>query len=568
MVEYPTKIPPGFGLNVQPKDADIYLDFDSSLGRGSGVLLSLIFQLPKWGFERVKIDEMVVVTPVFQQYYQLTIKQKEELEAIIKSSLASIATALSDLEMLKHDLRKYKEFMDYFKMIEVGKKKGDEKLRLQGEQALKAIFIDQVDAHTDLPNQPIALRSIVSRWPTIISDFMKLSDEDVDPRKIKEKYNVSEAEGVVLATKNKLYKEWRDELFKKAVEERFKSLLAMVEARKKSYEEYKEMIKPTLRRYKSIVDGLSLKSAPEIERAAFWRPGSQAMSIDMATIWAWKPFAVPEKYKSVREAPLDEIPAEKAGFKPEEIELLKKEKLIDEEGKVKALPMEPSIDDVVRKIIKDIEKEYKVKITAKEIFKARQRLVERFEKSVTGVTDYESWVFSPYFMFFEIPVIRAVIRLPNGTEIEDLMFNRFKAWLSTQNVIIARLIELEAKDKQLENFMKQMLGEAGVSLKKKDEVEEIVSIDELVEEYTIKLEEEKKEEKKAKIENPFEGIGKAINKFFKFFGIELEFFRAKVPYKTPYEFAFKERITKYYLREVGGTFGMIVGFVKSSFGVP
>ena len=561
---------PGFGINVSVPNADIYLDFDSSLGRGSGVLISLIFQLPKWGFERVKIDETVVVTPVFQQYYQLTIKQKEELEAIIKSSLASIATALSDLEMLKHDLRKYKEFMDYFKMIEVGKKKGDEKLRLQGEQALKAIFIDQVDAHTDLPNQPIALRSIVARWPTIISDFMKLSDEDVDAQKIKEKYNVSEAEGVVLATKNKLYKEWRDELFKRAVEERFKSLLGMVEARKKSYEEYKEMIKPTLRRYKSIVDGLSKAGiASDLERAAFWRPGSQAMSLDTATIWAWKPFAAPEKYKSVREAPLDEIPAEKAGFKPEEIELLKKEKLIKSNGKVKALPMEPSIDDVVRKIIKDIEKEYNVKITAKEIFNARQKLVERFEKSVTGVTDYESWIFSPYFMFFEIPVIRAVIRLPNGTEIEDLMFNRFKAWLSTQNVIIARLIELEAKDKQLENFIKQMLGEAGVSLKK-DTIEEIVSIDELVKEYTIKLEEEekKKEEKKAKIENPFKGIGEAISKFFEFFGIELKFFKAKVPYETPYEFAFKDRITKYYLKEVGGTFNMIVNFIKSSFGVP
>ena len=121
---------PGFGINVAVPNADIYLDFDSSLGKGSGVLLSLIFQLPKWGFDRVKIDETIVVTPVFQQYYQLTIKQKEELEAIIKSSLASIATALSDLEMLRHDLRKYKEFMDYFKMIEVGKKKGDEKLLL------------------------------------------------------------------------------------------------------------------------------------------------------------------------------------------------------------------------------------------------------------------------------------------------------------------------------------------------------------------------------------------------------------------------------------------------------
>jgi hypothetical protein len=573
MVDYPTDIhekTPGLGINIQPKDCDIYLDFDCSLGKGSGVLLSLIFQLPKWGFDRVKIDETIVVTPVFQQYYQLTIKQKEELEAIIKSSLASIATALSDLEMLRHDLRKYKEFMDYFKMIEVGKKKGDEKLRLQGEQALKAIFIDQVDAHTDLPNQPIALRSIVARWPTIISDFMKLSDEDVDPQKIKEKYKVSEAEGVVLATKNKLYKEWRDELFKKAVEERFKSLIALVEARRKSYEEYKEMLKPTLRRYKSIVDGLNTGLASDLERAAFWRPGSQAMSLDTATIWAWKPFAAPEKYKSVRETPLDEIPAEKAGFKPEEIELLKKEGFLKGDGKVKALPMEPSIDDVVRKMVEKIEKGYKVKITAKEIFKARQKLVDRFEKSVTGVTDYESWIFSPYFMFFEIPVIRAVIRLPNGTEIEDLMFNRLKVWLSTQNIIIARLIELEAKDKQLDNFVSQMLGEAGVSLKKKEgDIEEILSIDELVKEYTIKLEEEeKKEEKKAKIENPFKGVVEAISKFFEFFGLELKFFKAKVPYETPYEFAFKDRITKYYMREAGGTFGMIVGFLKSSFGVP
>jgi hypothetical protein len=569
MVEYPTDIhakTPGLGLNVPVENANIYLDFDSSLGRGSRVLFGLIFQLPKWGFERVKVKEMVVVTPVFQQYYQLTIKQKEELEAIIKASLASIATALSDLEMLKHDLRKYKEFMDYYKMIEVGKEKKDEKLRLQGEQALKAIFIDQVDAHTDLPNQPIALRSIVSRWPTIISDFMKLSDEDVDPQKIKEKYKVSEAEGVILATKNKLYKEWRDELFKKAVEERFKNLIAMVEARKKSYEEYKEMLKPTLRRYKSIIDGLSDTTVfSKLERAAFWKPGTQAMSTDISIIWAWKPFAAPEKYKAVREAPLDEIPAEKAGFTKEEIEYLKKEGLIKKEGKVKALPMEPSIDDIVREIISKIEEEYKVKITAKEIFNARQKLVERFEASATGVTDYEAWIFSPYFMFFEIPVIRAVIRLPNGIEIEDVMFDRFKAWVSSQNVMIGRLIELEAKDKQLENFVKQMLGEAGVSLKEK---EEIVDIDKLVEEYTIKLDEKKKEEKREKMESPFKGISEAVNKFFQFFGLELKFFRAKVPYKFPYEFAFKERITKYYLREAADNFNMIVNFVKSSFGVP
>jgi hypothetical protein len=560
MVEYPTEIEPGFGLNIQPRDTDIYLDFDSSLGRCSAVYISLIFQLPKWGFERVKVDEMVVVTPVFQQYYQLTLKQKEELEAMIKASLASIATALSDLELLKHDLRKYKEFMHYFKMIEVGEKEKDEKLRLQGEQSLKAIFIDQVDAHTDLPNQPIALRSIASRWPTIISDFMKLSDEDVDAKKIAEKYKVSEAEGVVLATKNKLYKEWKD-MFKKTVEERFKSLLQMVQARKKSYEEYKEMIKPTLRRYKSIVDGLSSEKAAKVfQEAAFWRPSSQAMSIDSATIWAWKPFAPVEKYKAPREAPLDEIPAEKAGFTKEEIEELIKEGSIKKEGKVKALPMEPSIDKIVRDMIKRIEDEYKVKITAKDIFKARQRLVEKFEKSVRGVTEYEAWIFSPYFIFLEMPINRAVIRLPNGVEIEDLMFERFRAFLSTQNIIISRLIELEAKDKQLENYLKQMLGEMGVSSEGKAvEIEELMK-----EELGEKV--EKKEEKKK--ENPFKKIFEPINNFFKFFGLNLMFFRARVPYHVPYEFAIRERVTKYYLREVGGAFGMVVSFIKSAFGVP
>jgi hypothetical protein len=566
-VEYPTDIHekyPGLGLNVPLLNADIHLDFDSSLGRGSKVLFGLIFQLPKWGFERVKVDDMVVVTPVFQQYYQLTLRQKEELEAMIKSSLASIATALSDLELLRHDLRKYKEFMDYFKMIEVGKKKGDEKLRLQGEQALKAIFIDQVDAYTDLPNQPIALRSIVARWPTIISDFMKLTDEDIEPEKIKEKYKVSEAEGVILATKNKLYKEWRDELFKKAVEERFKSLIGMVEARRKSYEEYKEMLKPTLRRYKSIIDGLSNPGIVSmLERAPFWRPGSQAMSLDMATIWAWKPLVAPEKYKAVREAPLDKIPAEEAGFTPGEVKKLEEAGKI-KGGEVEALPMEPSIDDIVRKLIPKIEEEYKVKISAEDIFNARQKLVERFKKSVTGVAGLESWVFSPYYMFFEIPVIRAVIRLPNGVEIEDLMFDRLKAWFSTQNVMIARLIELEAKDKQLENYVRQMLGEAGVSPKKEGE---IVSVSELVEEYTIKLEEKKKEEK-PRTEKPFKEISEAMSKLFNFFGIQLRFFRAKVPYRIPYEFAFKERITKYYLIEIAGNFTMIVNFIKSSFGVP
>jgi len=575
----PKELEGGFGINSQPKDSDIYIDIDTPMGKCSAVYLNLIFQLPKWGFDRVKLDEKMDVSPVFQQYYQLTIKQKQELENMIKAALASISAALSDLEMLRHDLRKYKEFMDYFKMKDYGKEKKDEEMRLRGEQPLKSIFIDQVDAHTDLPNTPIALRSIVGRWPTIIADFMKLKDEDLDPKKIAKDYSVSEAQGVVLSTKNKLYQEWRDELFRRAVEERFRSLVQMVEARKKSFEEYKQMIKPTIRRYKSIVDGIGQMG---MERAAFWRPDSQAMSLDQATIWCWKPFAVPEKYKAPREAPLDEISLEKAGFKDKQAKelvksLLKEKKelrgLTPEEEekkiqseiskfKIKALPVEPSIDKIVQDYVEKIEREYGVKISGADIYKARQKLAERFEASLKGKTSYETWVFSPYYMFFEMKVDRFVARLPDGSEFEDLMLNRFTGWTITQNVMIVHLLELEAKDKQLDNYIGQMLGEMGVNAEGA-----VVESDELEKDYLIKLGEEtkKKEEKKTQsISESFRQLMSPITSLLSFFGIKLAFFKAR----GPYEFIFTERITKYYMKEAGQTFQSVVSFIKSSFGVP
>jgi hypothetical protein len=560
-LEFPSDIHekrPGWGINLQNPDADMYMDFDAPIGKCSSVYLNLIFQLPKWGFDRAKIDEMIDVSPVFQQYYQLTMKQKQEFEAMIKAALASIATALSDLELLKHDLRKYKEFMDYFHMIDVGKKEKNEELRMRGEQALKAIFIDQVDAYTDLPNTPIALRSIVGRWPTIIADFMKLKDSDLNPTQIAKDYNVSEALAVVLSTKNKLYQEWRDELFRRTVEDRFRSLIQTVEARKKSYQEYKEMIKPTLKRYKSITDGIG-KILPQ--RVAFWRPESQAMSCDYAMIWAWKPFAAPEKYKAPREAPLDEIPAEAAGFTPDQVKELTEKGLL-KDGKVGALPVEPSIDKIVKDNIKKIEDEYKVKISAEDIYNAREKLVENFTKSVKGRTSYEAWIFSPYFMFFEIPTYRLVFHQPDGSDVEVLVFDRFKAYTITQNIMILRLIELEARDKQLDNYIGQMLGEKGTTAEGA-----AVDIKKIEEELLVKVGEEAKEkEEKKLLQTPatLKQVGTTMENFLNFFGVKASFFKAR----GPYEFILSERITKYYLRETGQTFQTIVNFIKSSFGVP
>ncbi|MEM7821764.1 MAG: hypothetical protein QXX38_03070 [Candidatus Aenigmatarchaeota archaeon] len=570
-IEYPKGPPPageglkpGEGINNIPDEAQEYLDFTTAPGKSTGMFYGIVFQLPKWGFDRFKIEESIEVSPVFQQYYQLTIQQKTTLESQIKAGLAQITSLMGDLELAAHDMRKYKEFIDYYAMIDKGKemvKKGKkeegEKLEMQGEQSLKAVFIDQVDVHT---GEGIALKLIAPRWPTIIADFMKLTDNDIDPKKIAEKYKVSEAEGVVLATKNKLYIEWRDRLFRKTVEERFKNLVALVEARKKSVEEYRNMLRPVIARYKAINEMLSQPTS--LQKVSFWRPDAQAISMDYELLWAWKPFAPVEKYKVTREVPLDKIPAAAAGFTPEQIEEIKKEKE-GWDGFVKALPVEPSIDDVVKRTIKKIESHYGIKITGKDLYDARQMLVEKFEQSSKGLGDFETWVFSPYFIFLEIPIYRTVIRLPNGEEMEDLNIPKLTSAIQTQNLIILHYLELIARDKQLDNYIHQMLGEMGI----KGE-----TIEELMKKEIFKTEEEIKEEERKKFEikkskeviSTMKKFRTGIGKLFSLFGAEVSFLRAE----GPYEFAFQDRLSKMYFKEVASNFAMVRDFFKSGFGAP
>jgi hypothetical protein len=554
----------GEGINFIPENQIGYYDFCGPMGSASGAYYGIVFQLPKWGFDRVKIDESIEVSPVFADYYRITIEQKRTLFSQIEEGLTRISAAVTGLDLILHDMRKYKEFLDYFEEIEKGKrliKEGKveegEKLRIRGEQTIKSIFIDQVDVHT---GEGVALKLIASRWPTIIADFMRLTDEDVDPKKIAEKYKVSEAEGVVLATKNKLYQEWRDKLFFPTIKERYENLLKLVEGRRKSLEEIKAQLKPIILRYRAIKEELSRGS---MQRLAFYHPGAQAMSIDFAHIWAWKPFAPSEKYKVTRSS-LDEIPALKAGFKPNEIEEIKREKK-DWKGMVKALPQEPSIDEVVRRYIKNIEDAYKVKLTAVDLFNAREMLVKKFEETAKGLGGMESWVFSPYYIFIDLPLYRAVIRLPGGVELEDIFIENLSTAVKSQNVMILHCLEVIARDKEVENYVNQLLGEKGVKEGELLSIEEIKKIE--YPEIFGELEKKKKEEKKGflvKIKDELKKFKVNLGKFFAQFGWEIKFLRAV----GPYEFAFKERITKYYFTEAGAIYELTNGFFKSAFKVP
>jgi hypothetical protein len=577
------KYKPGEGICLIPGESQEFLSFTTPMGQVSGVTTSLLFQFRKWGYVRYKVDESIWVSPVLKPYYDLVVSQREQLQASIKAGLTSISQAISDFELVWHDLRKYKEFLDHFEKLEKGRKlmkeKKEERIFNEANSTLKSIFIDQVDVHT---GETVALKLIAPRWPTVIVDFMRLKDEDIDPKKIADDYKISEAEGVVLATKNKLYLEWRDKTFFPAVKERYQTLKGLVEARKKSIEEYKNMLKPTIARYKMIVDALE---KPEVRKGILIStamPYAQALSGDSVTIWAWKPFAPSEKYKITRES-LDLIPALEVGFNGKEVEELKRaEELkkagkINERGEVYCLPVEPSIDRIVRYYKTEVEKTYGVTLTTVDLFNARHMLVEQYRYALSGLSGVEPWVWSPYFVFINVPLSRTVVRTPAGVELEDLEIEHLHSALYTQNFIIVRCLELIAKEKQMENYISTLLGEYGVS------GEKLVSIGEMVKEefptvYGLdvekKLEEERRMTSLEKVKSLkirrmefIDKIRDSIGKIFQQIGFPVQIFRAF----GPYEFTIQQQIAKGYMAAgegPGREFAKVRDFLKTKFGVP
>jgi hypothetical protein len=578
MVIYPTYPPPGKdmrpgeGINSNPSDQNELLDYTTKLGGCTGVYYGLMFQLGKWGFQTFKVKESIFVSPINKGYYDLVIGEKERLAQQIKTGLASIAQAYADLELILHDLRKYREYVKLFndiKRAEIIKKisKNEEEIKdaeskaMKAFQTLRSIFIDQVDIHTDLPNVPIALRSIASRWPTIISDFMKLNKETT-PEEIK--LDVSYAEKVVLATKNKLFLSWL-EMFENTVKQRYERLKELAVARENSVREYKEMLKPTIARYKMINDMLSSSEVRTEMVGLFFRPEAQAFSIDSMTVWVWKPFAPEEKWKASREY-FDKIPAKQAGFTDEEIEVLRKKGKIGEDRMVEALPIEPSIDRIVREIMKRINEEYKkygVEVGVEDLFEARKRLLRGYKSAPEGAGGV-TWPFSPYFVFAEIPMDRAVLVLPDGTQIEDLTIKNLKTYVKTQNVIIGHILEIIAREKMLENYINQLLGEFGL-----DKDGKVKKVEEMLKEefpFIYGKEEEIERYFKPKItkeKKKVEYLG-FLKKILDYFGIQLSFFRAY----GPYEHNVTYRIAKYYFKYSGTIFNLIKNYLNASFKVP
>jgi hypothetical protein len=545
---------PGEMMSLCAPNARSQMMIDTPLGKGDGVFFGLLFNFRRRGFDVHKVSEKMEISPVHSQYYQLTIGQKQALEGQIKTALAGVNTAISDYELLSHDYRRYKEYLDYFEAIEKAKKDKDEAKMKENERILRSIFIDQVDVHT---GEGVALKMIVPRWPTIIVDFMKLNDEDNDPKKIGRDYEVSEVEGVVLSVKNKLYLKWR-EYFLETLKSRFRHLNELREARHRSIEEYRNMIRPYISRYKQIREiGETEGGRKMLFNQSWWRPSTQAVSMDASEYWLWKPFWPSEIHRppmgaetekrSIMRMPFDRVTRDYFKANWDMLKGVKKYETLTT-SITGAEPIDKWVIFFMDKMVKYYhEKEnFRATLDARDLLDARQDFFNKFK-------DMErwNWLLSPYFVTIELTLWRLVYRLPDGTESETLIVgdypdNSMCAKMDSQNVMILRLLELKLQEKEFMHWVSDMIGETVAGR----------NIADILNEKHPSIFEKGKELKAGNFKVP------DVAKQYGSFSSNIRFFRP-----GPYDSLFFERIAALSVKDIGQTvYAEMKKFLKSAAG--
>ncbi|MEM5814319.1 MAG: hypothetical protein QXD77_00705 [Candidatus Aenigmatarchaeota archaeon] len=517
----------------QGSNQQIEINYTGAPGTASGLYYALTFQLLKWQYNVVKVDEWIEVSPTHREYFERTLASKSALEGTIKEGLRSAAQAVADYELVKHDLRKYREIMDYLTAVEVAKKEKDAKKRhtklLSAEHALKSMYVDQVDVHTGAMSLVEMARS---RWPTVIADFYSLTEEDDTVDGIKDRLKISRAEAVVLKTKNTLFREWL-KLFGGTVKDRYETLQSLVMAREKSIKEYQEWIKPYISRYKALKVG---HERPELRKSAltsFADLTGQATFANVITIWAFKPYRAVE-YKKMPHVvqgkftidPYDSwaklfIKDPKRGLASRYPWLLNKG---SKEGNDVA-------DDIVEKL--------KAEWSSGKIF---------------GLDPKEL-----YYIFFEIVVTRLGLRLQVG-ELEDITF-MIKTWVLSQNIMLVKLVEKECREREVERYIEEMLG-----LKKGEKPAAELVKAEFADLMGTKVEKKEPGEME-KLASELRGAIAEITKVGGALGKAVSKESGRFVKPGPYETDFSERITKQYLIPSGRMLGSLTNLLFTKMGV-
>lgn len=521
-------------VSAMPENQCTVLDITTNIGGCSGLYYSMVFQLFKWGYWIKKIDESMDVSPVYAEAYNLTTEQKHKLEGQIKQGLASAGQAVADYELIKHDMRKYKEILDLLREGVKGKKE---------DHVLRALFIDRVDVHV---GENFSLVTMVKRWPTIIADFIRLpkaipKDEDQeDTNKIMKGLEVTSAEAHVLKTKNKLYKQWK-ESFRPEITERYARLKNLVQARERSVNEYREWLKPYVARYKMMSE--SLQGSPEgISTSPLMAPGfGNSLASSNIRLFAWRPFYVPEPGKPQRQKP-----AKGSHYWPVDDIVLDYAEKIQETYKVwrKEIAKGASNGKNKRQVLKEIV----------EIVYNQAVSPDPIDKTKTSAMSANAL----YYILFDIKCSKTLIKIPKGGEVEDMGIS-IKHFLLSQNVLLTILVELRAMELQFKEDIDVMIGAK--------EIEDVIKSE--VEKDFEKAAEGKENKKAGDIKTDVKKIVSKVKGSWKWLGKKTKPYKKYFFRPGPYENTFQERVTQQYMIPMGGTYlSPFVKFLKWKAGVP
>lgn len=485
--------PLGKALMGAPEEMELILDFTGLRGSGANIYKSFVFRLGKWRYFVAKVDEFMEVNPNYTELYNVMVAQKQRLEGAIKTGLTSVANAVADYELMQHDLRRYREIINYFRQ---GQK---------DEHVLRSLFVDRVDVYT---GEGYSMVTMAKRWPTIITDFIRMKSEWTDIDTIKRELDVSQAEATVLKTKNELYKEWK-QMFFPVVKERLARLETLVKARKKSVEEYRKWLKPYITKYKAMREtsekALSYYISDPFSTPAF----GTSDALTGTRIWCWIPLSIVEKRKM--------------------------EALREVKGKGTNFVIDP-YDDIVKEWKKRIEEKYKVEITDEEVRDILENAVRKSPQAYCSQMDPAHL----YYIFFDIFIVLNTLKTPppEGLELDNIMFIPINIWYMSHNILLIHILEIYAREKAMIKYINEIIGTEEIE---KEEAKKIEA-----------LFEEKKEEKKNE-------TWEKTKKKLKIWGEKFAYFFIK---PGPYETIFFERVSKAYSRGGGKYWKQMIDFLK------
>lgn len=527
----------GEAICEQPPDQKTLINPTTPYGHGNLLYAKFAYTLPKFHYVLERVDEYIVVSPAHPEMYGRITAKKREVEGQIKSGLASAAQAVADYELLKHDERKYREVLDHFKEGE------------KDEHILRALFVDRVDAHT---GEGYSMISMTKRWPTIITDFLRLStvakpDREY-PKKIRKKLEISEAEATVLKTKNHVFEDWR-RIFFPDIKQRYARIKNLVEARRKSIDEYRKWLMPYVANLRMMREQTEIEPSHVMTTAVL--PWHKPNAWYGCRVFMWKMFSAEE--------------VGKPGFILGEID---------------------PYDDFVKRYAKQLEENYELKIVEDQ--KEAKKLIELGKKDprYRALTDddiiimrdmikkwnkpaleYESQPkLNPnryMYCFYDLDIVSPLFKMEGAKEEIDDWNCHITPYVASQNVILLANLEIECKKRWLNKYVKELVGAREVEDKIRAEVEK---------RYGLQPKEKKR----------FAGIRRFVRKFrakrekygkkFDWWWINFKATKARGFLKYfmrigPYETVRPERLSKMYGRYMGSAMtDPFIKFLKTEIG--